>query len=225
MQLSKFINARIAASNLPTFVGKPVSRTKIRKELNDIFRPFKVRFRLRMDETVYSHDEVFPTSGYFDEKNPRFPITCFLHFYPDRTKMKLSKRKMDIFIFRVVQVVYHEMAHWEQHKQRKKKNYIGGVPFSTEGLGKKKRENMLYYAEYGELESYAHDIAMEIRFFYPNVSYQQIFNNIGRRKKLDTYQRYVKVYRGENWTNVRKHLLKKIWKWLPTIELPAPVEA
>jgi len=159
-------------------------------------------------------------SGIFDTERPQ-RATVFLHFGKEQTKYKLTQPSLNRLFFQIAQVVHHELLHKKQHSRRKGGMYLRSIPvIYSRKISKKRMDDVEYYSYFDEIESYSHDLAMEIKYYYPNVPPNTILNNIDKKRLLSVYQSYKKAFRGTEWGRVRKLLLKKTWKWLPTIRLP-----
>jgi hypothetical protein len=63
-----------------------------------------------------------------------------------------------------------------------------------------------------EVEAYAHDLAMEIEFYYSKYKINDVLRNPSRFRKLTTYKVYKNAFKNTDWTNIRKMLLKKTYK-------------
>ena len=75
---------------------------------------------------------------------------------------------------------------------------------------------MDYLAEIDEIDCYAHDIAMEIREFYPKMDPFVVLGSINKRRKIWSWRYYRNTFKhSPDWSEVRDRLLKKIYLWLP----------
>lgn len=222
MRLAKQINTRLAQINLSFFIGKSIHRVRLRKVLNNVFKPMKVRFQIKIDDDTPVTVKNIPVSGFFHDNTPN--CTVVLHFRSEQMAYKFTRTRLNRFVFRVAQILQHELIHRDQRFRRKNNGYLRPLPVSySKTLSKKRKENILYYSQTDEIESYAHDLAMEMCYFYPNESPTTIFNNINKHQHLFVFRCYKSVYRRLQWGCIRKMLLKKTWKWLPTIRLPEMV--
>jgi hypothetical protein len=76
-------------------------------------------------------------------------------------------------------------------------------------------EEKEYLADPDEIDAYGHDIAMEIKFFYPKQDPYEVLNKIGSKRKLWSYNYYKKTFKGDDWSHIKSRLLKKTYQWIP----------
>ena len=100
------------------------------------------------------------------------------------------------------------MIHREQYK---KKNVEGFYSVSNARS---------YLSNPDEIDAYSHDIAMEIKYFYPNRKPHTIINRIDKFTKLYSYKKYKEAFKGTEWDRLRISLLRKCWKWISVAHLP-----
>ena len=180
--------------------------------LNRAFKktvPIKFKYETFLD---YSKED-FSISGLYDmEKNVKYVI---LNFSKDSKHFKISNENWKEFKFAVSQVCQHETIHQDQWQHRQ----LDGEPLALDfrNLSGDISEEKEYLAEIDEIDAYGHDIAMEIKYCYPNKNPYDILRTINSRKKLWSYNYYKKIFKGDDWSDIKKRLLKKTFLWLPYV--------
>jgi hypothetical protein len=210
MQAAPEINKKL---NSLKFEGA-VKYRDIRQQLQRVLRPWAVRVRLFLDESI--DDETFACSGCFDTTAEKRPIEVILHFNHHLNDFSFTDRSFKDFKFLVSQVLQHELIHQYQYTQRPTAARQSCLYFDIKAGVKSDKEHMDYLAELDEIDCYAHDIAMEIREFYPRLQPQQVLANINSRRKLWSWRYYRSTFKhSPDWSEVHNRLLKKVYQWLP----------
>lgn len=180
--------------------------------LNRAFKnkiPFKFRYETYLD---YSKED-FSVSGLYDmDKDVKYII---LNFSREQRNFSMDRAKWKDFRFAVSQVCQHESIHQLQWQHRE----LDGLPCPLDfrNLNGTITEEKEYLADLDEIDAYGHDIAMEIKFCYPKQDPYQVLRDIGCKKKLWSYNYYKKIYKGDDWSDIKKRLLKKTFLWLPHV--------
>ena len=122
------------------------------------------------------------------------------------------------FRFLVSQVAQHELVHKMQYRDRK------GEPvdryYVTETKKRWKQKTMDYLSDFDEIDAYAHDIAMEIKYKYPDRNPYDVVRNIMRYKKLKSLNFYKRTFKDcPDWEQTRNRLLKRVWRWIPHVSI------
>ena len=118
------------------------------------------------------------------------------------------------FKFLLSQTLMHELIHQYQHVMRRDEStWVKHYWIERVGPMHKLGERV-YLSDMDEVDAYAHDLAMEIKYYYPKHTLSKVFKNINYKKSLSTYRMYSKAFRKTDWFNIRKILLKKTYKWL-----------
>lgn len=181
--------------------------------LNRSFRkhePFKFKFET-YDE--YSRND-YSISGLYDmEDDVRYVV---LNFSKSCKTFNITEKHWKDFKFSISQVCQHETIHQCQWQLRDTTN-LDTEPLEFRNKTNTNEEEQLYLADPDEIDAYAHDIAMEIRFLYPKKDPYKVLSEINRHKKLWSYNYYKKTFRGGDWSIIRNRLLKKTYKWLPYV--------
>lgn len=189
------------------YITSVLNRAFSRKE------PFKFRYETFED---YSRED-YSVSGMYDmDEDVKYVI---LNFPKSCKSFTLKPEKWKEFKFAVSQVCQHESIHqcqWSMVsdpslRERQKEKLDFRIEQSD--------EDMDYLADPDEIDAYAHDIAMEIKFFYPRKDPYKVLQNINKHKKLWSYNYYKKTFKGENWDDIKHHLFKKTYKWIPYVNV------
>lgn len=154
----------------------------------------------------------FTVSGLYDmNKDVRYVILNFpkrcQYFYVD-------DQNWNNFKFAISQVCQHESIHQIQW-QKRDVDYTDLKPLEFRSEDNLDLEDRKYLSDVDEVDAYAHDIAMEIRYFYPDKDPKKILSNIDHYKKLWSYFYYKDTFRNTDWSNIKNRLLKKTYQWLP----------
>ena len=177
--------------------------------LNRAFKkvePFKFRYELydNYDREDYS------ISGVYDQDiDVKYII---LNFSSTCKTFTLRPEKWKEFKFGISQVCQHESIHQCQWSVRDASLFnCEKVDFRTEDPSEEDKD---YLADYDEIDAYGHDIAMEIKFYYPKKDPYEVLKNISRYKKIWSYNYYKKTFKNDDWSEVKHSLLKKAFRWL-----------
>ena len=141
-----------------------------------------------------------------------------LNFSKRCTAFEISPRSWSQFKFDVSQVCQHETIHqtqWQHRDSSLMGQFDTTVDFRNT-MGSVEDEKQ-YLADADEIDAYAHDIAMEIKFKYPKRHPYEILKPIDTKRNLWSYTYYKRTFRGEDWSHIKKRLLKKTFLWLPYI--------
>ena len=116
--------------------------------------------------------------------------------------------KWEHFRFLVTQVLQHELIH--QHQCQFPEHAEGN--YFDMNIDDK---DIHYFSELDEIDAFGHDIAMEIRYYYPKEDPYQVLKTVSRRKYIHSYKYYTNTFKGLDWTCIRKRLIKKANNWIP----------
>lgn len=226
MHLTEKINRRMAKydNRFLSLVGRDVSYEYIAKLVTEIIKPYGAYAAL-IDETTVA--KAFEMSGWYDHDQPAARrIQLSIHKPQDRTTIVPTIKAVKRLRHRVAQCLQHELIHKSQYSHRDahyiSHDIIKRVGFHTpKRVSKKQLETIEYLTDRDEIDSYAHDIAYEIKLYYPHIASRSILRTIMQRRYLDSMKFYTKGFKGMEWNKVRKKLLGRIYKWLPNVT-PVP---
>ena len=202
------------------FIGKTLSYAQISKVLNTILRPMGASIRVKRDPSLNNVRDIFDFSGFFDIEKKRNKIRLTLHVPKNRESIKMTKSAHNRMCFHFSQVVQHEFIHLSQFSFRPEQAERMIKVYYSHKLSKARVVEIEYLREWCEVEAYAHDIAMEINYFYPKMKPQTAINRIDKLTKLHSYKMYKDTFKGTDWSRLRTSLLRKCWKWIPVAHVP-----
>lgn len=211
MYLANKIN-EVLESKKSKLIGRP-SYFHIVDVLNRGFRkvePFCFRFETYSD---YIKDD-YSVSGLYDMEDAKKYV--ILNFSKHCKTINISDASWPDFKFSISQVCQHELIHQCQWQHRDIADFPHG-PLEFRNKNESKEEEQEYLSDLDEIDAYSHDIAMEIRYFYPKKNPHDVLRNLGRYKKIWSYKYYRETFKGEEWSDIRYRLHKKVYKWLPHV--------
>lgn len=186
---------------------------EIRRKLQRALKPWGVRVRVHQDPEILSED--FACSGSFDSEKDHRPIEIVLHFTPYLDDFQFTRQTRRNFNFMVSQVLQHELIHQYQYSRRPVAAREQALYYDIKAGKRGNKEHMDYLAELDEIDCYAHDIALEIRHYYPRTNPYKVLGSINRRYKVWSWRYYRDTFRhSQDWSEVRDRLLKKVYLWL-----------
>ena len=119
------------------------------------------------------------------------------------------------FTFLISQTIQHETIHQDQFKFRELCDDEIKIDFRFTSLNTV--DDRCYLADNDEIDAYAHDIAMEIKHFYPLSNPYDVLRLIGSKRKLPSFSYYKNTFKGRDWSDIKKRLFLKIFKWIPHV--------
>lgn len=208
-------------------VGQELSYGVISRKLNKILIPLGAKLVVKRDTKLRiekgSKLQYYSFSGYFDTDKDENAIRIFVHFASNRRTFRFTKRNYAEFIFMFSQVTQHEFLHEIQYAFRPEHSERSIKVHHSDRLSKPQLKQIEYLSTWCEIEAHAHDIAMEIKQYYPNDNPNTIIRYIDKQRKLDSYKLYKDTFKGTDWNRLKKSLLRKVWRWLPSAQCPVPV--
>jgi hypothetical protein len=125
------------------------------------------------------------------------------------------------FFFDINCTCQHELIHKYQWVHRDPDTYTPKAFKATASGLKATRQE--YLGNFDEIEAQAHDLAMEMKYYYPGVDYKKLlhlyFKIPNYRMCLPTLRNYWVTF-GKDMNNpVLRRFLKRTWLWLPDIKI------
>ena len=214
MELGPQINQRLAQWKTK-LIGRHRHEDLI-KMLQSCLSPFGVKVKKQYDANL--DWQSIAVSGLFDSQIQRRNITLFLYFSWGSEWFRISEKNWKDLRFQLSQCVQHELIHRRQASYRQHLDNDYALYYDVKASNSLDKQTMDYLAEFDEIEAYAHDIAMEIREFYPRTNPYQVLRTINRRKRIWSWTYYQRSFKNsEDWGDVRRRLLKKTYQWLSHI--------
>lgn len=195
----------------PKLLGTTTYRSivlRLNKLLGDSSLKFKVE-RVRLSVNHYAIGGLYDM--YLDKR-------YIIFYFSNKTdRIFLPEKKLNEFLFSLSQVIQHETIHACQWSTRDCDAPIERVDFKKLFYDTKKSEVEEYLLDPDEIDAYAHDIAMEIKFYYKNKNPYEILLNIDDAKKIFSYRYYKKAFKNNQqiWEKVKPKLLRKTYRWIP----------
>jgi hypothetical protein len=206
-------------------IGREIPYGIISRKLNKIVVPMGAKLSIKRDKELRlkkeSKQQIYSFSGYFDTMKENNAVRIFAHFPSNRKTFKFTKTNYAGFIFMFSQVLQHEFIHESQYAFRPEHSDRLVKVHHSDKLSKQRLKQIEYLSTWCEIEAYAHDIAMEIKQYYPKVKPDNIIRHIDAYKKLYSYKPYKEAFKGTEWNKLKKSLLRKIWRWIPSAQIPA----
>ena len=225
MYYSKTMYKNLQENFGPDIIGKKLGYKQISRKLNKIFKKDGIKIRTYQDRSMTGDDaEYFYFSGYFDPDEKIHPINIFIHLEPKKRYFHFTEKNYSIFIFGLSQTIQHELIHLSQHSFKPSDSELLVDVRYTKTLSKSRKVKIDYLREWDEIEAYAHDIAMELNYYYKDYDSKLLLKKIDELPDVSTYRYYKEAFRGTKWGRVRKVLLKKVWRWMPHAEVPNFIE-
>lgn len=186
--------------------------TQLHKIVSEMCKPFGTKVILEIKDTKSQQTLI---GGEFAPDVVRQPIRIFLFVDSRKKFVRFTEKNTLFFLFMLSQTLQHEMIHKMQYHLTEREFYKHRHRYESI---KGDLEDMNYMATFDELETYAHDLAMEIKFFYPQEDAIKVLQHISNYEKLITIKLYQKTFKNANWSKMRSFLLKRTYKWIPFIK-------
>jgi hypothetical protein len=223
-KIHKELKQHFSANDL---IGREVSYGELSKRLNKILRPMGAKIRVNRDKTLKvkpgGKRQVYGFSGYFDIEKKKNAIVLNINLPPNRNTFKFTRVNYNGLIFMFSQIVQHEFIHESQFAFRPEQAERKVKVLHSNKISKKRLDEIEYLREWCEIEAYAHDIAMEINQYYSHLNPSTVIKHIDTHNKLYSYLVYKRAFKGTDWNRLKKSLLRKIWRWIPSAQGPIPV--
>jgi hypothetical protein len=128
-----------------------------------------------------------------------------------------SEAHCSLFLFELNTTVQHELIHKYQWLCRDPSTHASRVY-------KVNSKRQRYYGDYDEIETQAHDLAMEMKFYYPDLGVNDIIRDYHYGDiNLPTLNNYMKAFKGDTSHPVMKRMFKKLFNWLPKVQVKRPI--
>lgn len=200
---------QVTEALIPIYEGY-VYRKKLIAQLNEQLGTHNLMFQ--SEKNAFFIMDKIAVSGWYD---PVDDIRMINIVHAPGLK-KLFIPDLDNLSFLISQTIKHETLHQRQLKYRYDKRYkIGKKDYRH----KYQHQESQYLADPEEIHAYAHDIALEIFYYYPERNPLHVIDHIDKTRKLSSYNYYRSTYRKQPWDQVKQSLLKQVKKWLPHVTL------
>lgn len=209
MYLSREIFAKVASAK-DDLIGEH-TYVEICQKVEKLFKKYAVRCEFTRESSCKPKE--FQISGYYDDslKSRKKAINFVVSDQSDT--MIITEKYWERFVFLIGQTLQHEMVHEYQYQHDPGDRISKYYEFKCRNEAK--TEEREYLSDWDEIEAYAHDIALEIINYYPDKDPHDVLRNLSRVRKCYSLTYYRKTFRGTDWSEVKKRLYLKIYKWLP----------
>jgi len=197
-------------------VGR-VSAQTIKEEVQKMIAPYGAKAELFLKK-FSNKKHWFMIGGEFAPDVLRRPITIELCVNADKGYVYFTQARRERFIFLLNQTLQHELVHKLQFTNRGGNNFYTHHYYFTPGNSKSSPRTLEYLAMVEEIDAYAHDLAMEIKYYYPLDDPKQVLKHINDYIDLPTWKIYSRAFKRARWPNVRNELLRRTYRWLPHIQ-------
>lgn len=207
MYLSKEIERRLI-DNKSKLTGFITYRALVRR-LNSIFKDYgDLKFKVvKYDDLDVNECLV---GGLYDQLLNQKYIIFNVSMYSD--EVNIEDWMWSDFKFNISQTIQHETIHQQQSQHRPYIEEPIKIDFRVvRGTTEEDRD---YLADLDEIDAYAHDIAMEIKHHYSHMDPFHVLSTISYKRKLASYKFYSKTFKGCDWSNIKRRLLLKTYKWI-----------
>lgn len=208
-------------------IGHELTYGQISRRMNKILRPLGAKAKVFRDANLKnksgSSRQYYSFSGYYDTEAVGVPIVITAHFASNKKTFLFTRARYNGFMFMFSQIVQHEFIHKSQFQFRPDHSARKVKVYHSDKISKKRLLQIEYLREWCEIEAYAHDIAMEINEYYSSSNPSTILKHIDGHRKLYSYKFYKDAFKGTEWDRLKKSLLRKIWRWLPSAQGFTPI--
>lgn len=196
-----------------------VSASIVEREVQNIIRPFGAKVKIK--QIKFTNKKTwFMVGGEFAPDVYRQPITIEIFLNSQKGYIYFTQKRRERFIFLLAQTLQHELVHKLQFKNRGDERFYTEHSYFTPGNSKSSPKTLDYLSMIDEIDAHAHDLAMEIKYHYPLDDPIKILRRVSEYPDLPTWKIYNRAFRGARWAQVRNELLRKTYKWLPTVKEP-----
>jgi hypothetical protein len=199
-------------------IGYELTYGQISRRMNKILRPLGAKGKIikdaELNNTSGSSRHYYCFSGYYDTEATGIPIVVNAHFASDKKSFLFTKSRYNGFMFVFSQVAQHEFIHKSQYEFHPYQSDKLVKVYHSDKLSAPRVDQIEYLSTWCEIDAYAHNIAMEINQFYSAFPPAEIVKNIDKQRKLCSYKLYKDAFRGTEWNELKKILIRKIWRWL-----------
>ena len=189
-----YLERKIVTSLEKTAFSGEMDHGQIVEECRRVLKRFGVRVELSYSDKLNEYE--FAVSGYYDSSRVRLPILLRLHFSLDHGSVfKWTQARRKDFVFKVSQVLQHELIHKHQAQYRD-----GLLGYSDDD----------YLTNKDEIGAYAHDIMLELK---QNNNGWNMLRHISQYN-IPSYKIYSHSFGQQDWHKVKNRLLKQVFKWM-----------
>lgn len=192
-------------------------KTTMIRQLQDVLKPFGVTVLWETNPNLKARDYWIKAFYYWNRR--QLPVELIWEFSEKGGKyFNWNTFNVRHSLFVISQAIQHELIHKSQFVRRDPENYKFDYyqPINHRKTGAQK-EHIEYLSMFDEMDTFGHDIAMEIKYHYPKHDPYEILRTIDKRRHIISYGYYKKAFKGLKWKPVHDRLLKNVHKWIPYV--------
>ena len=198
--------------------ANPLTPSDVVHIIQQALKPWGVKVSYEQSSQVPLHS--FSVGGAFDSERIRQNIELQVFFASRQRKLRMSDTDIENLLFLCGQVLQHELIHRYQNAARPADAKRVSLYFDIQTRKSSLKEEIDYLSELDEIDAYAHDIALEIYYYYPDQDPYDILRTLHKRRKLTSWNMYKHAFKySDEWHEVRRRLLGKVYAWIPHITL------
>jgi len=214
--LAEKIDRRLLALK-DKWVGR-MRKSTIVEQLQQALKPFGVIVLWEKNQRLKANHKWIKGFYYWNRRQQ--PVEVILEFSTESPYYDWNhpQAKVQRTLFFISQTVQHELIHKAQNARRDPETYTHDLyqPINHRKTGAAKSQ-IEYLSMFDEIDSFGHDIAMEICYHYPKLDPYEVLKNISNYRLLKSYRYYLKTFEGTRWRVIHERLIKKIHGWLPYV--------
>lgn len=192
------------------------TKQEIINTLNRAFKPFDAY--VTIDNSNTFRNKSYSMQGWYDPNARGRSIEIKICLNKKKRNLRIKTvKEWERFRFLFSEFMQHELIHKHQWQYREPEWAYDEYDYQERGRNARQREQ-LYLGNKDEIHAYAHDIAHEIRYYYPDEDPYQVLQDVtNRTRKIKSYGYYKSAFRGCDWSAVQRRLIKHAYKWIPHI--------
>jgi hypothetical protein len=192
------------------------TKQEITATLNRAFKPFDAYVTVDNNNTF--KNKSYSMQGWYDPNARGRSIEIRINLNKGKRNLRVNTDKdWQRFRFLISEFMQHELIHKHQWQHREPEWVYDQYNYHERGRNARERERR-YLGDKDEIHAYAHDIAHEIRYHYPDEDPYKVLQDVSNRtRKIKSYGYYKSAFRGCEWSAVQQRLIKHAYKWIPHI--------
>ena len=202
---------KVLDDNKHKFIGELSYNTIVRRLGLAFDFPKDLKFKVEEFKDVDVNE--FTVSGLYDMINNKKYI--ILNVSDEGKSLEFDEKTFSSFKFLISQTIQHESIHQNQWQHRD--DVDAPIKLDFRNFGGTIEEEREYLADIDEIDAYAHDIVMEMKYYYPKEDPYKVLRRIELARKIPSYRYYKYTFKNCSWYKIKKHLFSKIYKWIPYV--------
>lgn len=189
---------------------------EIREVMQKMLKPWNVKINICRSDDVGIQEMSIGGSYDYEKRSRQIELDVYLN--PVQKKFGWNEVNKPATSFLLRQVLQHELIHQYQMQQRHEESRGMAEYYAVVSRDPAKQEECDYLSELDEIDAYAHDIVMEIKYHYPDEDPYAVLKAIRRKRYVPSWKIYAKAFKHcSDWSQVRQRLLTKAYLWIPYV--------